>query len=222
MIEIEPSPIRTLVACEFPAIAFGLASLIDGRQPTLASVGVAITLQDAESFFRAGAPDVLVVDIDGDFGAEAVARMAGFSDARVLALSGGNDDAVHDAIIMAGAVGVVGKREPTDVFLHAIESVHAGEVWIDRRAIGRIFQGLSRLSRGEGRHYLDKLTAKERLIVEHLKLSTGATNRTVAERLHISENTLRNHLTSIYAKLGIASRTELHALLSCNGRTPQK
>jgi DNA-binding NarL/FixJ family response regulator len=146
--------------------------------------------------------------------------MAALSGARLIALTCSDDDAVRDPIIMAGVVGIVSKRASPDVLLHAIESVHGGEVWIDRRAIGRIFHDLSRKSRGDGHPLLHGLTAKERIVVEQIQVCPSAPNRMLADRLHISENTLRNHLTSIYAKLGLASRAELQALLNGKGSKP--
>ena len=133
-----------------------------------------------------------------------------------------HDVALHDAAVLAGACGVLRKTEPVETLLKAIECVHSGEIWVDRMAAGRIFLELARRKKVEPQPdpeaaKIGLLTRKERLTVAEVARDASATPHQIAERLHISENTLRNHLTSIYAKLGLVNRLELHAYAHRHG-----
>jgi two-component system nitrate/nitrite response regulator NarL len=110
---------------------------------------------------------------------------------------------------------VVEKEAPAQTILNAISKVHEGQLWLDRTAAGRIFVEFSRQgvakTRDPEQEKIASLTEREREIVTGIASNAGATARTIAESLHISEHTLRNHLTSIYDKLDVANRLELFA-----------
>jgi two-component system, NarL family, nitrate/nitrite response regulator NarL len=142
----------------------------------------------------------------------------------VLILTGMRDPAVHDKAILAGACGVVLKEDKAETILKAVERAYLGELWLDRAATGRIFVELSRRTSAPPVKDIQKariasLTARERQIVTEMATDAGSTTRMVAERLCISEHTLRNHLTSIYEKLGVSSRLELWAYANEHGLT---
>ncbi|MGE0560098.1 MAG: response regulator transcription factor, partial [Burkholderiales bacterium] len=107
--------------------------------------------------------------------------------------------------------------------LTAISKVHDGQVWLDRAATGRIFVEFSRENAGQAtdpeRMKIATLTVREREIVAITAGNAGATAKTIARILFISEHTLRNHLTSIYNKLGVANRLELFAYAHKYGLT---
>jgi DNA-binding NarL/FixJ family response regulator len=111
--------------------------------------------------------------------------------------------------------------ESTEVLIKAIRIIHVGVMWIDRGATGRIFQELARQTAARHAHpevaRIDQLTTRERHLVITLASDASAPGKVLAQRLHISEHTLRNHLTSIYRKLGVANRTELYAFAHRNG-----
>ena len=94
--------------------------------------------------------------------------------------------------------------------------MHAGEVWLDRIATGKIMAELSRRQIGQFEEkkpsWLSTLTEREKRIVASILENSANPAKTIAKKLHISESTLRNHLTSIYGKLGISNRFEL---ISC-------
>ena len=134
----------------------------------------------------------------------------------ILVLTGSNDYSSHDAAVLAGARGVVEKASPAESILKAIEKTYQGEVWLDGKATGRIFLELSRRKAAETsdpeQQKIASLTRKERLIAAEVGSDpSSTTTKEIAKRLYISEHTLRNHLTSIYEKLGVSNRLELFA-----------
>jgi DNA-binding NarL/FixJ family response regulator len=128
-------------------------------------------------------------------------------------LTAAQDPAVHQRAILNGASGVVLKSEDADVILRAIQYVHAGEIWFDRAATSRLLRSLNAVpATTHEAAQLSKiatLTPKERQVVAAMALIPGARNKAVADRLCMSEHTLRNHLTGIYAKLKLENRLEL-------------
>lgn len=114
--------------------------------------------------------------------------------------------------MLNGARGVVYKEEPAETILKAIEKVQEGELWLDRSTTGRIFISLLRAGKNTACPITDKittLTPKERAIVNAFAEEAGASNKKIARTLCISEQTLRNHLTSIFSKLNITNRFDL-------------
>ncbi|HEX6622693.1 MAG TPA: LuxR C-terminal-related transcriptional regulator, partial [Pyrinomonadaceae bacterium] len=93
----------------------------------------------------------------------------------------------------------------------AVRKVYEGEVWFDRQAAFGLVTEMMRDGRQDDAQAerLASLTPKEREIIAVISSDEDSTNRQVARRLGISENTLRNHLSSIYDKLGVANRLEL-------------
>jgi DNA-binding NarL/FixJ family response regulator len=119
---------------------------------------------------------------------------------------------MHERAIFKGARGIILKDEPADTLIKAIDRVHDGELWLDRATTGRVF---STFANGGARRLdpeaqkIATLTPKERRIVSAICEQRGAKSQSVADSLHMSEHTLRNHLTSIYSKLDVRNRVEL-------------
>jgi two-component system, NarL family, nitrate/nitrite response regulator NarL len=138
----------------------------------------------------------------------------------VLVLTGMRDTAVHHAAVAAGARGVVAKEAEPELILKAIRKVHAGEIWLDRVGMQKVFSSL--VSRKPAAPAVEvhpgiaSLTPRERHIIHVLTSNAGAPAKQVAALLKISEHTLRNHLTSIYDKLGVASRLGLYEFAQKN------
>lgn len=206
-----------------PLTAWGLQKLIHDAQPGLSCVGVASSAAEAVLNLGAWQPDVVVLDLDGEDGTEALSDLNQRLPSKLLALTSSQHSALHDSAVLAGARGVVPKRESPDTLLKAIGKIHAGEMWIDRSATSRIFFELARqkstgASSQESRR-IAQLTPRERQMVAALANDAAAPGKVLAERLHISEHTLRNHLTSIYGKLGVVNRVELFAYAHRHGLT---
>jgi DNA-binding NarL/FixJ family response regulator len=216
--------IRVMLVDDHRSVLWGLQRLIDGEKPRMTVVATAHDAEQALGILRRNEIDVILLDLDlgGKSGIDAIPEFASQSGARILILTGVRDPAVHDKAVLAGACGVIGKEDTAETILKAIEKANDGELWLDRTATGRIFVELSR--RGTAAAAQDpqqariaSLTPRERQIVVEMASDASATVRIVAQKLCISEHTLRNHLTSIYEKLEVSSRLELWAYANKHG-----
>jgi len=130
--------------------------------------------------------------------------------ARVLVLTGTMDPELHLKAVCLGAMGVLQKSEAPEVLLKAIRKVHAGEAWMNRTMMAA---AMTRM-RAHPTVKLDPdatkiaaLTPRELQVIA--SLGEGRKNKEIAERLFISEKTVRHYLSSIFAKLGVTDRLEL-------------
>ncbi|MDP2128712.1 MAG: response regulator transcription factor [Pseudohongiella sp.] len=172
------------------------------------------------------AADIGLIDLEDASGIECIRQAVKDLKMRVLVITGLTDVDVVDAAIAAGAMGIVRKSEQPEILFKALECVACGELWLDRVSTGRIFAELARKNttgsptRG-GDHavagMISTLTRKELLIASTVGKHPGSTGQQLAELLHISEHTLRNHLSTIYSKLNLGSRMELYAFVQKNG-----
>ena len=206
------------------SILWGLEKLIEGEMPRMQVVGKATSCGAAIELAGETTPDVVVLDLDlsGENGVEIIPQLQNGGATRVLVLTGMRDCKAQETSILRGACGLVLKQEPAETLLKAIEKVHQGQLWLDRSTTGRIFIELSRrkvdaMAPDPERRKLDSLTARERDVVKHVVLDPGAENRKLAERLHMGEHTLRNHLSRIYDKLGVPNRLELYVFAQRHG-----
>jgi two-component system, NarL family, nitrate/nitrite response regulator NarL len=208
-------PIRVMLVDDLQIVSWGLEKLVQAGHPHLELAGTAFDAASASTIIYQTPVDVIVVDLDGEIGVDCIAELSSISPARVLALTASRDVSLHDGAILAGARGVVAKSEPVEALLKAIEKVHEGEYWIDRAATSRIFLHLAQKSKAKSETpeqiRVASLTPRERQTVAEISKDAAASSKLIAQRLNISENTLRNHLSSIYTKLGISSRLELFA-----------
>ena len=204
-------PLRVFAISDFPLLLAALASLLAAQTPRLALVGTAATtplpLDGADS-------DVVLLDLDGD--AEptlALVRALAARGGKVLLLTRQQERALQDRAIMLGARGLLTRDTDEAQLLTAIEKVHQGQLWLDREATGRIFGELSRhggMPLPDASVVPPPLSEQEKKIVAILMANSGEPAKLIAGKLHISESTLRNHLTVIYKKFGVSNR---HGLL---------
>lgn len=212
---IAKDPIRVFVVDDHRAMLWGLERLIESAAPLLQLVGTAANRDELMARLHEARPDVVLLDLDlgGDDASEALPDLLRESEAQILVFTGSRDPGVHQRVMMHGARGVVQKEEGADVVIAAIEKVHAGEIWLDRSTMGKVFGALAgggeRAPRDPETAKIAGLTVRERQIIAAAIQNKGAGNKTIADRLYISEHTLRNHLSVIYRKLGIRGRLEL-------------
>lgn len=211
------NPIRVLIVDDHKSILWGLERLVESAEPCMTVVGTAETRAGMLAAAATSKPDVILLDLDlnGDDATDALPDLLRVSSGKVLVLTGARDPAIQQAAIMKGARGVIGKDESAEVLLRAIERVHAGEVWMNRTMMARILESMSAAGKGNKTDpetaRIASLTAREREIIQAIVRSHGGKSLEIAEKLRISEHTLRNHLTLIYEKLGVRNRIDLYA-----------
>ncbi|MGH8660881.1 MAG: response regulator transcription factor [Burkholderiales bacterium] len=223
MIRRTGAPIRVLLVDDHRTVLWGLERLIGNEKSGMEVVGAATNRVEALDLAGRLRPDVIVLDIDlGDeSGIGAIPELVAQSQGHVLVLTGLRDATVHDNAVLAGARGIVHKEDPAETILKAIDRVHQGELWLDRATTGRIFIELARAGgvarRNTAKLKTTTLTTRERELIGVLAADPGANYRKIAEKLNISEHTVRNHVTSIYGKLGVQNRLELFVYANKHG-----
>ncbi len=208
--------IRVLLVDDHRTMLWGLQKLVDAERPRMAVAGTARTCSDALAGAAELTPDVILLDIDlgGVNMIEFLPELLANGLSRVLVLTAAHDTDALDLAVRRGARGILHKEVSAAQVVKAIEKIHLGELWFDADTMGRVFGQLMEVHRAPQpepapeRHA--SLTARERAILSATVEHSGSANQLLAERLFISEHTLRNHLTSIYRKLGVASRLELY------------
>ena len=213
-------PIRVQVMAQ-PIVAWGLERLVQSAHPRFEVTGTAEDTVDCLAQLQQRPADVVLLDLDGDEGADGVAEVFAQTRARILAISGSSQPALQDKAVLAGARGVIEKREPPAQLLKALDKVHEGELWVGRMATSRIFMELARQQAARVHNpeaaKMATLTPRERQSIAALSLDPTSPGKVIAARLNISEHTLRNHLTSVYSKLGLANRLALYAYARQHG-----
>ncbi len=226
MLNLETPPIRIQLVA-LPLVLWGLERLVESAQPRLELVGAAMSVAQCLLSPQHHAADVVVLDLDGEDGTKSLADLHRQTKARILVITGSLNMSLHDRAVLVGARGVVDKREATPTLLKAIERVHEGEIWIDRNATGRILLKLAQkktvgMDESE-QQKIANLTPRERQTIEAMANDASTTSKLMAEQLHISEHTLRNHMASIFSKLGLVNRFDLYLYAHRHGllKTPR-
>jgi two-component system, NarL family, response regulator DegU len=196
-------PIRILLVEDQTLMRQGLKTILD-LEPGLHVVGEA---SDGEAGVQAALelrPDVILMDVQLPKlnGVEATAAIcAAWSQARVIILTTFDRDDYVFRGVRAGAVGYLLKDAPATHLIDTIRRVHAGEVFIQPAIASRLLRELVRPQESP----LDALSEREREVL--VLLAQGASNRDIAEKLYITEGTVKNHVSNILAKLQAENRT---------------
>ncbi len=199
---------RVLVIEDQPVMREGLKMLLASTGDVTA-VGEVDSGDAAVRALASCIADVVMLDLDlgGEDGFSVIPRVAEVAPGvKVLAFTALRDPQRHRAALLAGVRGVVTKDKSGEIILKAIRKVASGELWFERQLLERtLTRSISRDNGPAPRH--DGLTERESEII--LLIGEGLTNAKIANRLRISEKTVRNHLTSIFGKVGVSDRLEL-------------
>src|SRR5213595_2783626 len=183
------------------------------RREDMAVVGEAGTMAEAIEAAAKAKPDVVIMDVrlpDGS-GVEACrAIREARPETRVIMLTSYADDEALFASIIAGASGYLLKQTRGQAVIDAITAVAAGGSLLDPDVTGKVLERL-RESRAED-PALASLTEQERKVVAGL--ADGKTNREIGEALFLSEKTVKNYVSRILDKLGLARRAEAAAYMA--------
>ncbi|MBN2547781.1 MAG: response regulator transcription factor [Anaerolineales bacterium] len=219
-----PDPIRVLLADRHTLLRAGLRLLID-PQPNMQVVGEAGSCSQAVELAEKLQPDIILLELnlDGPIDRPETDIISDLLEvapqARLILVTAIEDACVHQEAVRQGVIGIILKEQPGHILLKAIEKVHAGEVWIDRAMMANVLEAITRARMGIEENpeavRIDLLSDREREVIA--LIGKGLKNKQIAERLFISEITVRHHLTSVYSKLGVNDRLELTIFAYRNG-----
>ncbi len=156
-------------------------------------------------------PDILLLDLKmpGLGGLSALQRIQSQKlKTKIIVLTASDDEGEYVQAMKFGTSGIVLKQTATELLIKSIRKVHGGEIWLDARTTAAVMRQFA--SPGDlGPRERDKprLSNREREIVA--LVAQGFKNKEIAERMFISEQTVKNHLHNIFDKLGVSDRLEL-------------
>jgi DNA-binding NarL/FixJ family response regulator len=202
-------PIGVFLLDDHEIVRRGVRDLLES-EPGITVVGEAGTAAAALARIPALKPDVAILDVrlpDGDgvtVCREIRSRMPQV--ACLMLTSFGDDEALFDAI-MAGAAGYVLKQIRGTDLVGAVRTIASGQSLLDPEAASRVMRRMR--DQAQRSDPLSGLTDQERRILE--LIGEGLTNRQIGERLFLAEKTVKNYVSSLFAKLGMERRTQAAA-----------
>jgi len=193
-----PGPLRVIIADDHALFRQGLKSMFK-LQPEVSVAAEVDCVSDLLPALTRTPCDILLLDLQMDRNAlgeiESIARRV-----RVVVVTASEQPADALAAIRAGARAVVFKRFALETLMEALQAVTEGHVWMPPALQAQLTAQLSQPA-------AEALTSREREIVRHVAL--GFRNAEVAQRLSISEVTVKTHLNNVFQKLKIRDRVEL-------------
>lgn len=210
--------IRILIADDHPIFRDGLRKLLEA-EPGLTVVGEACDGAEAVAMARQLTPDILLLDLAMPRlpGIEALRELVSTpTPVRTILLTAAIERAQIVEALQLGARGVVLKESATQMLLRSIRTVMAGQFWVGRESVSDLVATLRELMPSGAEKARQKsfgLTPRELEVVS--TIVAGYTNKDIAQKFGISEQTVKHHLTNIFDKLGVSTRLEL-ALFAVN------
>jgi DNA-binding NarL/FixJ family response regulator len=204
------NPIRVLLADDHGVFLDGLRAILDVA-PGMEVVAEAMNGEDAVELAISRDPDVVVMDLGmpGTNGVEATRSIVRVRpDTAVLVLTMYEDDEALFAALRAGARGYVLKGAASHDVIAAIRSVAEGEAVFGKGVADRVL-GFFHHQRDSSPAAFPSLTEREREVLS--LIADGDDNASIAQRLQLSQKTVRNHVSNVFAKLQVAERREAAA-----------
>jgi len=212
--------VNIVVADDHTIFRDGLRRLLES-EPELKVIGEAADGDEAVARTRELKPDILLLDLamPRKPGMEAMRELAaeanGSLTTKIIILTAAIERIQIVQALQFGARGVVMKEAATQLLMKAIRAVMAGEYWVGREAVGDIVDFMRNSASGDKPQKNYGLTKREMDIL--VSIVTGLSNKEIARRFALSEDTVKHHLTNIFDKVGVNSRLEL-ALFAINNR----
>lgn len=202
------NPIRVLLVDDEDIVRYGLKAIAQGT-PEIEIVGEAGSGKAAIAQAKTLQPDVILMDIsmpqmDGVTATQEISRMQ--PHAKILILTTHDEAEYLVDAMQQGAVGYLLKNTPPEDFIQSIQQAHKGYLQLGPGLGQKLCQLLKAPVRPQIEAF-EGITPREQDVLK--LVATGASNREISETLHITEKTVKNHVSSILSRVGVQSRTQL-------------
>ncbi len=217
--EMKSGKVRILLADDHTIFRDGLRKLLEA-EPDFEIVGEASDGSEAVSMVQQVRPDILLLDLAMPRvpGLEALREVVGLkTPVRIILLTAAIEKKQIIEALQVGARGVVMKDAATQMLIRAIRTVIAGQYWVGRESVtdmvGYLKHQIASQPAPKAKTY--GLTRREIEILG--TIVAGLSNKEIAQKFSLSEDTVKHHLTNIFDKVGVSSRLEL-ALFAINNQ----
>jgi DNA-binding NarL/FixJ family response regulator len=210
-LEVAVKQQRIVLVDDHEVVRLGLKALIN-RHKLMEVVGEAGDANEAVVKCLSLKPDIVILDIRlaGTSGIDACQQiMAHLPETKVIMLTSYAEDEMLFAAIRAGASGYVLKQAGGMDVIRAIEMAGEGRAMLDPSLTAHVLAAVRRASETQDANAFADLSGQERRVLA--RITAGETNREIAQQLHLGEGTVRNYVSSIFDKLGVANRAEAAA-----------
>jgi len=216
-----PEPIRILIVDDHPLVRDGLRALLT----SLPEFRVVADTGDGDEAIRLAKelqPDVMLLDFSmpKKSGLDVMRELSeAMPRLRAVLMTAGVQKLDMVRMLQHGVKGIVMKGAPTELLLNCMRKVHRGELWVGHDTVTDLLDLLAATEKGHAPNNRRDfgLTAREREIV--CMIVEGESNKAIAQRLSIAEDTVKHHLTSSFDKTGTSSRLELALFALQHGLT---
>ena len=207
----QPDGISIVIADDHPMFRKGLKSLLDA-EPGFVVVGEASNGDEAVRMSRSLRPDVLLLDLamPGVSGLDALDELATApSSVKTIVLTAAIERPEIVKALQLGAAGVVLKSSAPELLFKSVRGVMAGQHWIGREAVSDLVQVLRSYSEAPPPPLRSRFGLTTRELEITSAVVSGFSNREIAEKFVLSQDTVKHHLTNIFDKVGASNRLEL-------------
>ena len=182
--------------------------ILIGMEDDMIVVGTAANAQDALALCGQLQPDIVLMDVrmpimDGVLGTKLIRSQ--FSNIKVIILTTFKDDEYIKEAIKNGATGYMLKNQPSDSIIESLRAVHMGSVVLEKE----VAQSLTSMLKDSKKKQQKKLDITEREWDVLKLVGEGLANKEIADKLYLSEGTVRNYVTILLEKLSLRDRTQL-------------
>ena len=198
MSAIAVEQINIMIVDDHPVVRQGLRAMLSS-EPDIRVQGMAASAREAMYLIEREQPDVVLMDLRMPEmeGIEAIKRLRRISpNIKILVLTNYGSDEYIVRATQAGAMGYLLKNTPQEEIVNAVRVVHSDERYVPKDIAKRLFEAIGR----------EELSPRELEVL--VLVARGCTNKEVAQKLFISDKTVRNHVTSCLLKLQAKDRTE--------------